>query len=280
MAETPTEGRVQRPRGLPRPLRVVLVSGAAMALWWAVNELSAGGYGGLPRVGTHLVNAVVLGVLGVALVAAAARFADRRPWGELRAAVGGDRGWAFTVGAVSWLVPAAGAAALCLGAGWVALDVRSGAAELLGAAALLVVTVLLLEALPEELIFREYLYRNLGEALPRWAAVVGQAALFTVFGTALWVAAEGWSVLAERGLLFLGMGVVLGCVRAVTGSVWACVGYHLVFQVSAQLVIGGAYTDITVHGAETFQALVFGAPFVLGPAIAAVTAHRRRPSPG
>ena len=41
------------------------------------------------------------------------------------------------------------------------------------------------EALPEELALRGYLYANLAERLPRWAAVLGQAVLFMLWAFAL-----------------------------------------------------------------------------------------------
>lgn len=71
-----------------------------------------------------------------------------------------------------------------------------------------------------------------------WPAVFAQALLFTVFGTGLWVITAGWGVLAERGAIFFGMGILLGVLRVTSGSLWTCVGFHLGFQVIAQTMLG------------------------------------------
>ncbi|PWR05178.1 hypothetical protein DKT68_28275 [Micromonospora acroterricola] len=132
---------------------------------------------------THVARAILTTLLVVPLVVAARRLLDRRPWSglglpSLRA------GWRrLLLGMACWLVPAGLGFALCLGVGWVEISVRTCTADALRVAALLVVLVFLYEALPEELVFRGYLHRNLATRLPAWQAVVGQAALFTLFGS-------------------------------------------------------------------------------------------------
>jgi len=88
--------------------------------------------------------------------------------------------------------------------------------------------------------------------MPPWLAVLVQALIFAVSGTALWVVTEGWGVLLDRLVLFAGMGVVTGCVRLISGSVWATVGWHLAFQVAMQLVLSSQYLDVTVSNGTTF----------------------------
>lgn len=98
------------------------------------------------------------------------------------------------------------------------------------------------------------------------SASVGRAALFTLWGTGLWVVGSGREVLAERLPLFLGMGLVLGCIRVVTGNVWACVGFHLAFQVAAQALMG--WELFVVEDLDTVMGTVFLLPFVLGVTVA------------
>lgn len=255
-----------RAEGPTRPsllLRVTAVMAGSMVLWYALlflNDLlpvEPGGRGNL----AHWTHALVVVALAVPMVWAARRYLDRRPWGGLRLTGHREAWWPFLVGALSWLLPAALGLgfALALGA---SITPSAPAAEIVLSLLALVLLVLLYEAVPEELIFRGYLFRNLNTAMSAWLAVVTQAALFTLWGTGLWVFGNGWEVLAERVPLFLGMGVVLGCVRLVTGNVWACVGFHLAFQVAAQSLL--SWDLFEVDGLDTVMGTVFLLPFVLG----------------
>lgn len=244
-------------------LRIAAVMAASVLIWQLmarIGELLPEGPQGGPR---HWVNALVVCALAVPMVWLARRYLDRRPWSGLRL-TGPRRGWRpFLVGAVSWLLPGAAGLALVLVPGWVAVVPERSAAGTAAGLAVLAVLVLLFEALPEELIFRGYLYRNLNTVLSGWLTVLAQAALFTVFGLVLWVSTAGWEVLPERLPLFLGMGVVLGCIRLVTGNVWACVGFHTVFQTAAQALLAGEL--FTVGGSqELLMAGAFLGPFVFG----------------
>ncbi|MFV2195656.1 CPBP family intramembrane glutamic endopeptidase [Nocardiopsis sp. LOL_012] len=242
----------------PLPVRITVVTAAALLLWWLMLRVS----GMLPGPLGRAVTAAALCVLAVALVWAARRFLDRRPW-HGPVLTGPRAGWRpFLVGAASWALPGCAGMALCVVLGWSFVVRTASWDELVPGLVFLALVVLLAEALPEELIFRGYLFRNLNAALPAWAAVAAQAALFVLFGTALWVSTEGWGVLAERLPLFLGLGVVLGCIRVVTGNVWACVGFHLAFQTVAQGVLGGDY--VQVRGVGTLTSVGLAAPFLLG----------------
>lgn len=266
------------------PLRIAAVTAGAVLLWSALllaNDLLSdepGGQGNL----AHWINAVVIGVIGTALVWAARRYLDRRPWSGLGLTGPRDAWWPFLVGALSWLLPAAVGlgVALALGA---SVTPAVPLTEVVLSLAALTVLVLLYEAVPEELIFRGYLFRNLNTAMAAWLAVFGQAALFTLWGTGLWVLTGGWEVLAERLPLFLGMSVVLGCLRVVTGNVWACVGFHLAFQVAAQGLLNWGLFE--VDGLETVMGTVFLLPFALGVTVAMLflrdtgTWSRRAPDP-
>ncbi|MEU3309900.1 CPBP family intramembrane glutamic endopeptidase [Nocardiopsis sp. NPDC055551] len=268
MDETsPQEVRVD---DIPRPnlpLRILAVMAGSVLIWYslsALNELlplRPGGGGNL----AHWMNALFVTVLALPMVWAARRFLDRRPWSGL-GLTGVREAWRpLLVGALSWLLPASVGlgVALALGA---SISPSAPAGEIVFSLAVLTVLVLLYEALPEELIFRGYLFRNLETAMPAWLAVVAQAALFTLFGTGLWVLGGGWEVLAERLPLFLGMGLVLGCIRVVAANVWACVGFHLAFQIAAQALL--SWELFEVRGLDTVMGTVFLLPFVLGVTVA------------
>ncbi|WP_017544071.1 CPBP family intramembrane glutamic endopeptidase [Nocardiopsis prasina] len=249
------------------PLRIAVVTVGAVLIWVAItlaNDLlfaEPGGRGNL----AHWTNAGIAVVLGTALVWAARRYLDRRPWSGLGLTGPSEAWWPLLVGALSWLLPAALGLGFALALG-VSITPSVSASQIVLSLVLLTVLVLLYEALPEELIFRGYLFRNLNTAMSAWLAVFAQAALFTLWGTGLWVLTGGWEVVAERMPLFLGMSVVLGCLRVVTGNLWACVGFHLVFQVAAQALL--SWDLFEVNGVDTVMATVFLLPFALGVTVA------------
>lgn len=187
----------------------------------------------------RLLNAAMTTGLAVPLVVLARRYLDRRPWSGLALQPLRRAGRPFLVGVGAFLVPSLLGVWVAVLTGWVDLETTVPVAQVLGWAALLVVLVFFLEALPEELIFRGYLQRNLMTAMAPWMAVVVQAVLFSAFGTLLWVSREGWGVLVERGGMFLLVALVLGLLRLQTGSVWTPIGFHLAFQVVAQTLLGG-----------------------------------------
>ncbi|TQN33250.1 hypothetical protein FHX37_3255 [Haloactinospora alba] len=250
--------------------RLSAVTALALLVWLGRGWMSDHLYDGLSPLGRHTVNAVVTCLLTVVLVLAARRYLDRRPWSGLRLTGPRAAWWPFTVGALSWLVPAAAGTALCLALGWSGIDVRSSPGEAVGAVALLLVLVLVFEAFPEELLFRGYLHRNLSASVAPWLAVLGQALLFTLFGTTLWVVSSGWDVLVERSVIFFGMAVSIGCLRVITGNVWACVGYHLAFQVVAQFLLGGRYAEVDITGEGALTLATFAAALTAAPAVAAL----------
>ena len=266
------------------PLRIFAVTAGAMLIWYALSALNyllplEPGGGGDP---THWMNALFVTVLALPMVWAARRFLDRRPWSGLRL-TGVREAWGpLFVGLLSWLLPASVGLGIALALG-ASISPSAPVGEIVFSLAALTVLVLLYEALPEELIFRGHLFRNLNTAMSAWLAVVVQAILFALWGTGLWVFGNGWEVLAERLPLFLGMGLALGCIRVVTANVWACVGFHLAFQVAAQALMG--WDLFVVEGLETVMGTVFLLPFVLGVTVAMLflrdtgTWSRRVPDP-
>ncbi len=132
----------------------------------------------------------------------------------------------------------------------------------------------LFEAIPEELVFRGFLCASLAEIWPRWAAALGQAVLFTGAGVI-----SGAAGTRERVLLFALFSLTLGCLRALTGTVWVTMGFHLAFQTVAQGVVGKLGLRPFVVGGEDWLA---GLAFVLVPFVLAIAGavllRRRRPA--
>jgi membrane protease YdiL (CAAX protease family) len=259
---TPAAGARAPERRPPLVVRAAVVMAAAFLIWRLMAWVSSFFPEGELSLLNHAVNALVVFVLAVPMVWLARRYLDRRPWRGLGLALDRAEWRPFMVGAASWALPGFAGVALCVAMGWSALGTAGSGTHAVAGLLLLPVLVLVFEAVPEELIFRGYLFRNLNAAMGAGLAVVAQAVLFALWGSAIWVMGEGWGVLAERLPLFLGMGVVLGCLRVVTGSVWACVGFHLVFQTVAQGLLNGRY--LAVEGTDALTAVAFLLPFVLG----------------
>jgi len=212
---------------------------------------------------------VLTALLAVSLIVLARRYLDRRPVAGL--GLHGWRRW-LPVGVVFWVGAAALGTALTLLLGWAGVTAGPFPASIVWLAFYLPVLVLLYEALPEELLFRGYFYRNLAAAMPRWAAVVGQAVLFTAWGALIGAAAS-----VDRVILLCTFALTLGALRVVTGSLWAPIGFHLVFQWVAQyLAATGRDGALVVDGRENLELIALWLfPVVLGGIVLAVAGARR-----
>ncbi len=252
----------------PVAVRVSVVVVGAVLGWLGIAWLGSRLWGEESSLLRHAASAVLAFAVAGVLVVGARRLRDRRPLRTLGLGGGGGAVRDLLLGALTWLLPAAVGFGVVTAAGWLRVEVAGSLAGVVGVVALLVVLVLVYEAVPEELLFRGYVHRNLTGALAPWLAVLVQSVLFTAFGTALWVATEGWGVLLDRSLLFLGMGVVTGCVRLISGSVWATVGWHLAFQVVMQLALSGQYLAVSLSDEGVFLLATAVAAFVASPTIA------------
>lgn len=208
---------------------------------------------GYDRLG-HGVNAALATALAVPTIVLARRFLDKRPLAGLGLPPL-RTGWrSLLIGMGCYLIPAGIGLVAVLAGGWVEISLDTSIANLVALCLSLVVLVFLYEALPEELIFRGYIYRNLNTSFPRWSAVGGQAVLFSLWGIAI-----GATLTVDRVVFFFFVATVIGMIRAIAGDIWACIGFHLAFQTVQQL-FGGAWAgDVFVVSApETLEMVVFG----------------------
>jgi hypothetical protein len=81
----------------------------------------------------------------------------------------------------------------------------------------------------------------------------------------------------QRLVLFFTFALTLGALRAVTGSVWAPIGFHLVFQYVAQyLVATGRDGALVVDGRENLELVALWLfPIVIGGIVVGVVGMRR-----
>lgn len=251
-------------------IRIGVVYAGAAAIWLLILFVNTEALDGVDSAAVRLLNAATVGILGVSLVVASRRYLDRRRFGGLGLTLTHEAWRSFAVGAAAFVIPCAAGLGIAVVAGWVQISLPVAPAELLLSVAVLLVTVLMYEALPEELIFRGYFYRNLAGVVPPWMAALGQAVLFAVFGTALWVLTHGPEVLVERGTIFLLMGIVLGFIRIASASVWTCIGFHWAFQLTAQTLLG---SRIDAHGPVELFGVV--PAFALGVSLVAFMLRRK-----
>lgn len=177
------------------------------------------------------------------------------------------------MGALAYLVPFMAAAVVIVGLGLASLSVVGSWTDVLGELLIVLVLVLMYEAIPEELVFRGYIFASLAERWPPWAAVVGQAVLFCLFGAAVGAARSG-----DRLLLFLLFSLSVGATRQVTGSVFATIGFHAVFQLATQSVLGDQWSALSLSDPDRwFTDLAFGlVPLACGPVIALIAVRSLR----
>lgn len=210
---------------LPILAQVGAVVGCAIVLWRGARSIGEATAGVFPH-SEHLAFALV--VAGGVLLPIAylqrqngTRPARRRFAGAaLQGAAAGLAGYAIMALGVS------GAAALI---GLVSPSFPQEPLDGFAGLATLLVLVLLSEALPEELLFRGWLSECLRRIGGAWFAIVVQAALFTLFAAAVGAIAS-----ANDAGFIAALGIVLGMLRIVSGTVWVPVGFHLAFMTAQQ----------------------------------------------
>jgi uncharacterized protein len=242
--------------------RVAVVFLAVTLVWLFVTQGLSSFFGPAypDRVG-HAVRAVLTSALVVPLIFLARRYLDRRSWEGLRF-TSLRTGWRWLLfGMVFWLVAAGLGLVVTVVLGWTRISLGTPSVGILILFLYLPVLVFLYEALPEELIFRGYLYRNLSARYARWVSVLAQATLFTLWGAAIGAAGS-----VDRVVLFFTFSVALGILRVISGNLWATIGFHLAFQWVTQLV-SAAVREGSLQIAEqpTLELVVFWFfPIVLG----------------
>jgi len=211
---------------------------------WIGRQLAAS-LGGGPRLRALLPALVMSGIVLAGVWWLRTR-RDRRALEGLGLQGGARAAMYFAIGSGLILVPTILTVACTAAFGWATLSVND-APGIATISAMAVAAAFFGEALPEEVLFRGYIYRTLNTSMRRWTAGVATSVLF--------VLAPVVSALVQQHLL--GMDVrlgnashltagyvtavfVLGCIqqylRILTNSTWTCVGFHLVFLLANRIV--------------------------------------------
>lgn len=123
--------------------------------------------------------------------------------------------------------------------GWATLTLNT-TGPVLGTFAAAVATAFFFEALPEELAFRGYIYKNLNAKFARWGAALITTALFVLLPTVLTqvqyyvlgmeITVGGKSSLTVDYLITMGIfGAFTVYLRILSGNIWTGIGFHLAF---------------------------------------------------
>ena len=251
-------------------LGVVVLSFAG----WAGGELVAAyGIGSRLRFG---IQAAIMSGLVVPGVWWLRRYVDRRPFAGL-AMLGVARSLkGFGLGSGLILVPTV-ITLLCTAIlGWATLSINPAPAAVM-TLSVGILTAFFFEALPEELLFRGYIYRNLSGDLPRWIAGLTTVGLFALlpifvvllqrhlFKTEIQVGPSDHLTIGYI-LTMVIFGTFLQYLRVLTGTVWAGIGFHLFFLMSNRIVGNRAssfilMSDVTTQG--PMQAVLIGSTLLV-----------------
>ncbi|AWB86961.1 CPBP family intramembrane glutamic endopeptidase [Mycetocola zhujimingii] len=268
------EGNARPPVLTPRPWWARIAAGFLLAClaWLLVGVAADSLFGPEYSLISHAVRA------GLTLILVLAGLAALLRWEGTRASDYGlvyRKGtlWALLVGALSYLVPFALAASVVFGLGLAQLQVTGEPLMVLAQGLVVLALVVLYEALPEELIFRGYLFRVLSERLPISLTIVVQAVLFCGAGIIV-----GAAPTLDRVLLFFVFSLTLGYLRHVAGTVFVTIGFHAMFQLCAQWALGEQWATLTVTDASGWFAIAaLGVvPFALAPVVAGILDRLRR----
>lgn len=164
------------------------------------------------------------------------------------------KGWKpFVFGGLSYLIPASVGLVIFVMLGWTNISINVSADELILSVIMLMILVFMFEALPEELIFRGYFYRNLNGKFSKWKAVLAQSGLFILFALII-----GAAQTVDRIILFLAIGIVIGVIRVITENVWGAVGFHLAFQTMQQMFGYSHHPELTTATPGLMEIVILG----------------------
>lgn len=204
------------------------------------------------QLGTTLASAALTCIVGLAIVAACRVMLDRQSVPRISTCFDRRHARDGIFGAFFWMACAIPSLAVAAHQGWIRFDPGTLTASAIAIALTHASTVLLLEAIPEEVAMRGYLLGTLAGRYSLPVAVVGQAVLFAAWGLALASLtgvlgyAPNWVPSIERAVLFLVFGVTLALVRLLRASLWAAIGFHLCFQTTIQLLFAGKLPGLSL----------------------------------
>lgn len=230
-------------------IRIVVVLIFAIIIWNFVSYLNDIFGEEYSRI-NHFFIGLITTILSVIIIDFARRI-DKISWKQLGQKSILTNAFSFFVGFIIWTIPALIGLVILLMAGWVEITVKSDFNHLMLSIMILFITIFLIEALPEELIFRGYIYSYLNILFPHWVTLIFQLLLFTLFGYFI------GAIYSLEQLLFLpGFAFILGYLRAVSGNVWTAIGFHVAIMTATQ-ILSPLHDHFDVSGIFTLQFFAF-----------------------
>ena len=231
-------------------IRIVVVLVTGTIIWNFIAYLSdmfmGDGYSPL----NHFIIAMTTTISTVILIKVALKI-DKISWNQLGSSTIKANIFSFLQGFFLWTIPASIGLFICLMLGWVEIQVHTDLKHLLLSILILFITIFFIEALPEELIFRGYVYRYLNALFPHWGTIILQTLLFSLF--AYFIGA----IYSVEQLQFIpGFAIILGVFRAISGSVWTSIGFHVAIMTAFQ-ILGPIHGHFDVTGLFTLQFVAF-----------------------
>lgn len=158
----------------------------------------------------------------------------------------------FGAGVLCFAIPAVLALLAVIALGAVEVSVVPSLPEAGATVLLVMVLVALSEAIPEEIIFRGYVFAKLAESKKKWLTILLQAVIFTAFAFAIGALSDS----LDASFIFT-YGIVLGLLRASTGGVAAPIGFHLACM-TFQQSFGEQWGVFEVSNGSMLQTYLFG----------------------
>ncbi|WP_096271929.1 CPBP family intramembrane glutamic endopeptidase [Paucisalibacillus globulus] len=231
-------------------IRIVVVLVLSIIIWNLIAYLNDTFIGQEYNPLSHFIIALITAVLAIILIQVLLR-TDKTSWKIVGQSTLKTNTFSFLLGLLLWTIPAMIGLLICLMFGWVEITVYTNFNTLLLSILILFVTVFLIEALPEELIFRGYIYRYLNALFPHWSTIILQALLFTVFAYLI------GAIYSVEQLQFIpGFAIILGVFRAISGNVWTSIGFHTAIMTATQ-ILGPIHGHFNVNGFLTLQFIAF-----------------------
>lgn len=188
-------------------------------------------------------------ILTLAILYGVLHFYDKKP---LSFIFGSKNLRAFFVGAGFFIVPTLITLVAAMLLGFIEITPQASFTNITGNLIALAALVFISEALPEELIFRGYVFKKLSSFTRAWATIAIQAALFLLFAFLIGAISDP----VDASFLFT-FAIVLGILRAATGSVWAAIGFHLACMLFQQ-GFGTTWSLFTVSDPSMLQTFILG----------------------
>ncbi|MFC4401595.1 CPBP family intramembrane glutamic endopeptidase [Gracilibacillus xinjiangensis] len=210
--------------------RISIVFIFANMIWIFINLLNTYVSDGEYDRFSHFMMGLSITTLTILLLVISCRI-ENSSWFELGMANFKSNLYAFLFGLIIWLLPASIGTLILVSLNMIEIAVISSWKEIFIHCFILSFTVFLIEALPEELIFRGYIFSKLQKMFKNNLVILLQMLLFTIFG---FIIGSIYSV--EQFLFIPGFAFILGYFRAKAQNIWLPIGFHLAIMTVTQLL--------------------------------------------